>query len=140
MIEKERKYLFKGDINDVSHLHKVKIVQGYFINTPSFEARVRIYNDDEAYITTKQTTNKHDERIELEEFVSVKFAKSLLNNCTTFIRKTRFYYNDNITIDKFHDVNLILVEIEGELPETLPSFCGEDVTDNPLYKNKNLAS
>lgn len=139
MIEKERKYIFKGDLEDLKHLRKEEIRQGYFINKDNFEGRVRVYDDREAYITTKENTKISDERIELEESVSVSFALSLLPYCRSMIRKTRYYYTDNITIDVFHDIDLKLVEIEGELPETLPPFLGEDVTDNSDYKNKNLS-
>ena len=67
------------------------------------------------------------------------FQLSLLPYCDSVIRKTRYYYTSNITIDEFHDIDLKLVEIEGDLPETLPSFLGEDVTNNSYYKNKNLS-
>ena len=39
----------------------------------------------------------------------------------------------------FHDIDLKLVEIEGDLPKVFPSFFGEDVTNNSYYKNKNLS-
>ena len=139
MIEKERKYIFKGDVDRLSCLPKQNIIQGYFILTDDFEARVRIYDDKEAYITTKTQTDIVDERIELGQSVSLIFAKSILEHCTKRISKTRYYYTDLITVDVFHEIDLQLVEIEGELPETLPIFCGEDVTDKSLYKNKNLA-
>ncbi len=139
MIEKERKYIFKGNLEDFKHLPKEDIKQGYFINKDKFEGRVRIYDNRKAYITTKENTNVSDERIELEESVSVEFALSLLPYCDSVIRKTRYYYTSNITIDEFHDIDLKLVEIEGDLPETLPSFLGEDVTNNSYYKNKNLS-
>lgn len=77
MIEKERKYIFKGNLEDFKHLPKEDIKQGYFINKDKFEGRVRIYDNRKAYITTKENTNVSDERIELEESVSVEFITLL---------------------------------------------------------------
>lgn len=139
MIEKERKYLFAGDLEMLKDLAYKNIEQGYFMIKDGFEGRVRIIDGRRALITTKTDTEKLDERIELEEPISVELARSILNNCKKVLRKTRYYYTEFTTIDVFEDCRLCLVEIEGELPEVLPPFAGFEVTEIPAFKNKNLA-
>ena len=50
------------------------------------------------------------------------------------------FYICNVRENKLNfSFDLKLVEIEGDLPKILPSFFGEDVTNNSYYKNKNLS-
>ena len=46
-----------------------------------------------------------------------------------------FYYSSNYEPNGGYNY----FEIEGDLPKILPSFLGEDVTNNSYYKNKNLS-
>lgn len=137
-IEKESKYIFDGDINFLKTLKSSKIKQGYlYSNLNNSEVRIRI-KDDKAYLTYKENTNKADERIEIEEEISLELGNNIIKNLQTAISKTRYFYTDLITIDVFENIDLILVEVEGFDNYIIPEFCGKDVTKDSKYKNSNL--
>ncbi len=148
--EIERKFLLKS--NDwqkhvvTSYKH---IYQGYIPTLNNTAVRIRIINDVEAELTLKGLPDKSGKiRSEYNIDISLEDAKDIMEEFAThFVIKTRCiakYKGFNWEIDMFigNLVGLVLAEIEMEDIDTeipLPSWVGEEVTNDKRYSNYSLS-
>lgn len=143
MAEIERKYLITEE--DFSEYPHTDIVQGYLSISP--EIRIRNANN-QCFITYKSdgdlVRDEEERPISLEVFNILKMM--IIGN---FIYKTRYHVpidNHLAEVDIFKEQlqGLKTVEVEfSSLEDALsfpkPSWFLEEITDDPKYKNKNLA-
>jgi len=133
------------------------ITQGYLINS-STTVRVREvackarskgykYSLNKGYMTVKGETIGST-RVEHEMEIDYETARDILNHsCKSVIRKIRYSVEHTDghlwEVDFFSEDNkgLIIAEIElksEDEPYELPSWVGEDVTNDSRYYNSNL--
>lgn len=137
-IERERKFKLKYLPNnlpfDVIH-------QGYLLFDSSKQLRVRIINNEQGYITYKSDIN-HTDRHEYEYEIPIKDALELYNSTKYQIKKIRYTKNDKdytAHIDIYSN-GLCVVELEFQKElNTLPDFCGDEITGQKDFSNINLA-
>jgi CYTH domain-containing protein len=144
--EIERKFLVKPGLW-IPESGGVIIRQGYLSSVPSRVVRVRVADND-AFLTVKGVQTKLS-RIEYEYPIPRSDAEVLLNELCErpLVEKTRRRQRvgDKIwEIDVFHGENegLILAEIELRSEDEafeLPSWTGDEVSNDPRYFNANLA-
>ncbi|MBW4616615.1 MAG: CYTH domain-containing protein [Desmonostoc vinosum HA7617-LM4] len=143
--EIERKFLVQGD--DWRKLAKGSFYcQGYIATLGAATVRVRIVGN-QGYLTIKGPSIKYS-RSEFEYLIPLEDAQQMLNTLCDrpFIEKVRYTVElgDLIwEIDEFEGVNkgLILAEVELSNEEQkieLPTWIGEEVSENPKYFNSNL--
>lgn len=147
-IETEYKYLVKADLWQEVIPHKsVSVKQAYLLTDPEKTIRVRTMGD-KAFITIKGKASGAS-RLEYEYEIPLNDAEELITNFSSDrIEKIRHYVMyDNKTweVDEFQGANkgLIVAEIELETEDqsyTLPSWAGENVTEDHKYANSNLVS
>lgn len=156
MLEKERKFLYKGDkkyliVNNKS-INVIK--QSYIFSNNIFELRVRkdeYYtnywdkdNKTEYTLVWKNPTLDKNIRVEIIIPLNKRIGNFILNRLSkNKIVKIRYnlgkWEEGEVFVDEFISHNLTLVEIEYKKPlKNLPEYCGEEVTDNSNYKNKNI--
>lgn len=148
-MEIERKFLVNDKINlmDLSKYEKEEITQYYLFKNP--EMRIRKCGE-KFYVTYKGAGDL--QRIEQETDVSPVFFEKFKDYCKgQVIYKTRYKIplaNSLVAeVDFYHSYlkGLRIVEIEFDSVEQanafkdFPDFFGEEVTNNPKYKNKNLS-
>ena len=146
--EIERKFLVIDDSYKAVAYKKSEIIQGYISTAKEATIRVRVI-DQHAYLTIKSITIGTS-RDEWEYEVPYQDAIEMLNKLSNgnFIKKTRFYVNDNghiWEVDEFHGRHFGLVVAEIELRAenetfTLPSFIGKEVTGDSMYYNSTLVN
>lgn len=145
--EIERKFLVCRDDYRSMSVRSNHIVQGYVNRDPDATVRVRIIDNNQAFITIK-SRNIGAERDEWEYAIPVDDANDILKRCCKgrIIDKTRYIvpYGDLIwEVDEFHSSTSVTTIAEVELssatiePE-LPCFVGKEVTGDPSYYNSNL--
>lgn len=145
--EIERKYLVNTD-ELIFPDNGEDIKQGYFPLSDSVKTVVRIrVKGDTSYLTIKGE-NKGPVRSEYEYVIPKHEAVEMLESMCQkpFIDKTRYEIlvgNHVWEIDVFRGENLGLVVAEIELSKetdefVIPSWVGEEVTDDPKYYNSNL--
>jgi adenylate cyclase len=155
MYEIEHKYLvdtskqYHYDLETMMEVStKKEIIQGYVIDdSKQGVLRVRIINDNEAYLTFKRSTKERGKNIEVEVQISVEEAKLLLDGCERKITKVRHEipYADHLwEVDVFTGKleGLIVAEIEIDSVDTTyikPAWLGIDVTDDKRFSNYALA-
>jgi CYTH domain-containing protein len=129
-----------------------KIFQGYFWEDDKFnEFRVRLSKTEcgvvKAFFTVKDKLNLHT-REEQESKLSIEVVKEiLLNRCTSFIEKTKYYFDINgqeLELQYF-DNDLIIIEVEFSNQEQSVQFIPgfeyiKEVTNDEQYYCKNLAT
>ena len=144
-IEIERKYLLKNEDWRSEVASRTIIKQGYLNSDKERTVRIRVRNE-KGYLTIKGES-KNATRQEFEYEIPISDAESLLLLCKKpIIEKTRhLVLVDDKTweIDDFAGENkgLILAEIELETEEEkvrIPSWVGEEVTQDSRYFNSNL--
>ena len=118
------------------------------------EARIRIINDEEAYLTLKGNGTKI--RQEYEKEVPITFAKELTKYATSVVEKNRFllFESDSkkVELDFYKNKDLCILEIEydenvndeSDINEFANNIFGDrieltNVTEDLSYKNQNLA-
>jgi adenylate cyclase len=145
--EIERKFLVKGDGWRRHVTGKAHIVQGYLARGRKSTIRVRIKDGKGATLTIK-SREAGASRSEFEYKISLKDAKAMLELAgKSRVEKTRHCVPQGKLvweIDVFvgRADNLVLAEIE--LPSEdevvkLPGWVGEEVTNDPRYRNSSLA-
>lgn len=164
-IEKEYKFIVNKLPKNIEKIIKINQFYFNFLNKSDFltnflnlslknvvSARVRISteNNKTKYILTlksKGEIEREEQEIEITKEMAIFLLK---DNIISKISKTRFitYKNNlNIEFDKFNN-GLILAEVElnknqtyEEVIKTLKelNISFKDVTNNPTYKNENLA-
>jgi adenylate cyclase len=144
--EIERKFLVTGDgwrKKATTHSH---IEQGYLARGRRSTVRVRIKDGKTATLTIK-SRERGASREEYEYHVSLKDAKAMMELCgPSRIDKQRFTVpHGKLTweVDVFggrHDGLVVAeVELQGEDDAlTLPAWIGEEVTNDPRYRNSSL--
>ena len=146
--EIERKFLVTGDEWKKKAGVPSHIVQGYLARGRKATVRVRIKDGKAATLTIKSRESGIS-RAEYEYRIALKDAKALLQLCgSSRIEKQRYTLaQGKLTweIDVFGGAHTGLVMAEVELPAAdhpvrLPSWLGEEVTDDPNYRNSALAS
>lgn len=145
-LEIERKFLVIDNswrLEAVGELYS----QGYLSQYPHPTVRVRIQGE-KAFLTIKGKPIGIA-RPEFEYAIPIQEAQELLSLCITpLISKTRYKISHAGMIwevDEFHDANagLIIAEIELTSPEavfSLPSWIGQEVTNDARYTNSRLAT
>jgi adenylate cyclase len=144
--EIERKYLVVGDVWRRKATSKSHIVQGYLARGRRSTIRVRIKDDKAATLTIK-SRERGVSRSEFEYRIGIKDARALLELCgSSRIEKDRYTVpQGKLTweIDVFlSPIELTMAEVELENADQevkLPEWIGEDVTDDPDYRNSSLA-
>ena len=145
-LEIERKFLV-ADATVVDGLDGVAVSQAYLLDDPTCTIRVRRAGD-RGFVTIKGEANGIT-RPEYEYEISLVDADTILATMGPgrLIEKTRYYLpDDELTweIDVFHGLNAGLVVAEVELTDesqvvSEPAWLGPEVTDDPRYRNVNLA-
>ncbi len=144
-IEIERKFLLKNEDWRSEVASRTIIKQGYLNSDKERTVRIRVRNE-KGYLTIKGES-KNATRQEFEYEIPISDAESMLLLCKKpIIEKTRhLVLVDDKTweIDDFAGENkgLILAEIELETEEEkfrIPSWVGEEVTQDSRYFNSNL--
>lgn len=146
-IEIERKYLLRNDDWRLDADQGTQYEQGYIIGSDKASVRVRIQGA-EAFINIKSAT-LGIKRQEFEYRIPFDEAREILSNLCEkpLVIKTRYIVNvngDKWEIDVFDGGNkgLIVAELELQSEDQsieLPSWCGQEVSDDPRYYNVNLA-
>lgn len=146
-LEIERKFLVKSTPN-LSNYDRVEIIQGYLDSQKTNELRIRKMGSK--YFKTSKKTFPSGYREEIEEYItSEEFEKLWPQTNGKRVEKVRYkvpYRQSTIMLDVFsgHNKGSMLAEVEFDSEEgarnfTPPPWLGKDVTDNPKYKNVNLA-
>lgn len=144
-VEVERKFLVAGG-GWRAGAPAVSIRQGYLSVGAGATVRVRIAGDA-AFLTVKSVAAGAS-RAEFEYPVPLADAEAMLELCPPpHIEKTRYFvevHDRTWTVDVFAGDNcgLVLAEVELEHPDDpvrLPDWVGEEVTDDPRYRNSALA-
>ncbi len=141
--EIERKFLVNSTWEAASS--GTRIVQAYLIADKSKAVRIRI-SGDTAYLTVKGPTHGIS-RPEYEYQIPLLDAQGLLDLCgKPYLEKTRYLHSHEgkiWEIDVFAGENqgLVIAEVEISNEEeevNLPSWVGEEVSNDPRYINANL--
>ena len=145
MLEIERKYLLKTmDWKGESIQSATNIKQAYLFEDQDKSLRIRV-RSEEAFLTIKMGQGLT--RNEYEYAISVEDAEEMIAKANLpCLEKTRYvilHKNNFWEIDVFHGKHngLILAEIElSSVDEEveLPTWIGEEVTENPAYLNVQL--
>ncbi len=145
MLEIERKYLLKTmDWKGESIQSATNIKQAYLFEDKDKSLRIRV-RSEEAFLTIKMGQGLA--RNEYEYAISVEDAEEMIAKANLpCLEKTRYvilHKNNLWEIDVFHGKHngLILAEIElSSIDEEveLPTWIGEEVTENPSYLNVQL--
>jgi CYTH domain-containing protein len=145
MLEIERKYLLKTMDWKVESIQSVtNIKQAYLFEDQDKSIRIRI-RSDKAFLTIKMgqglTRNEYEYSISVMDAEEM-IAKAKLR-CLEKIRYVINHQNNLWEIDVFQGKydGLVLAEIELTSPNEkvdLPTWIGEEVTDNPAYLNVQL--
>lgn len=144
--EIERKFLVAGDGWRKKAARSSRIEQGYLARGRKSTIRVRIKDGKSATLTIK-SREPGASRSEFEYRVSLKDAQVMMELCgNSRIEKHRFEVpQGKLTweIDVFsgrHE-GLVIAEVELEREDQtlmLPAWLGEEVTDDPRYRNSSL--
>ena len=143
-MEIERKFMVKV-LPSLENIPFKRIRQGYVTLNP--ELRIR-QADDKYYLTKKGEGYLVREEEEFE--VSVAEGEEYFSKCENrLVYKTRYYipyekYIVELDIYEKKHKGLIVCEVEFESVEDaksfiLPSWFGEEITENREYRNKYLA-
>lgn len=148
-VEIERRFLLKEgiplpDSDSIRHMR-----QGYLLNSVGLSIRVRVVDEEQAFMTIKHASPEQLEvRDEYEYEIPVEDALELLAlSSYHIIRKQRHIINfGGLTweVDFFEEENEGLMLAEVELPTlntpvSLPQWIGKEISDDPKYMNNNLA-
>jgi len=145
-IEIERKYLLRNDDWRLNANQGTDYEQGYIIGSDKASVRVRLEGAT-AMLNIKSAT-LGIKRQEYEYEIPVNEALELLSSLCAkpLVKKTRYIVienDDKWEIDVFSGDNtgLVMAEIELQSEDQsieLPSWCGQEVSDDPRYYNVNL--
>jgi adenylate cyclase len=146
-LEIERKFLVKNDSWVEASLGGQRILQGYLASTERATVRVRV-KGDRGFLTIKGVTQGVT-RHEFEYEIPVGEAREMLGGLSILpvIEKTRHRVpvgQHLWEVDVFAGANagLVLAEIELTAEDESferPVWAGEEVSDDPRYRNSSLA-
>jgi len=144
--EIERKFLVTGEGWRKRSTSRTDIEQGYLARGRKSTIRIRIKDGKHATLTVKSRENGIS-RQEFEYRISLKDAKAMMVLCgSSRLDKQRFTVPQGKLvweIDVFggrHE-GLIVAEVELQTEAEalkLPTWIGEEVTDDPRYRNSSL--
>lgn len=143
-MEIERKFLI-SKVPNLENIEKKEITQGYISAKP--EIRIRKC-EEKCYITKKSVGTLEREELETEiNNTTYEILKSIVKG--RIIHKTRYLIKDEqklLELDLYHKEleGLCTVEIEFSSIEEandykVPSWFGEEITENINYKNRILS-
>ncbi len=146
-VEVERKFLVTSD-DWRAGAKGDRFSQGYLAIGDDSTVRIRLAGD-KAFITVKGPTTGMS-RPEFEYAIPVDDARTMLRDLCVqpLIEKTRYdvpFGGKLWSVDEFDGENagLVVAEVELAHPEEqvpLPPWVGEEVTDDPRYRNSALVS
>ena len=146
--EIERKFLVSSDGWRAGSIGSTLIRQGYLVAQEALNLRVRIFDDRDAVITIKLTSQGRLDRGEYEYPVPIEDARELLGACgPRLVEKRRHdvpFAGKAWIIDEFagrHE-GLLLAELElSGADENFepPPWLGEEVTEDSAYSNAVLS-
>ena len=146
-VEVERKFLVVDDIWRAEVTKATRIVQGYLARTGRVTLRVRV-KGEAGFVTIKGET-RGISRSEFEYPIPLADARAMLDGLADgpVVDKVRHLVpvgGHTWEVDVFEGANAPLVMAEVELgdpdePFELPSWAGQDVSDDARYYNANLA-
>lgn len=144
------------DTNNPKVLEKIdKTLNSQFNLSGISEARVRVIDGVEAYLTLKSSGDKT--RQEIEKEIPITLAQELISSAKSVVSKGRYQISERdgmkVELDFYNNMPLCVMEIEYdeathsdiEVNEFASSVFGDnvtilDVTDDRAYKNVNLAT
>jgi adenylate cyclase len=148
-IEIERKFLVEHLPDRLDEQPSREIEQGYLAITDDVEVRLRRYGED-TFLTVKSSGG--ESRVEEEfEIEALRFDAlwPLTDGRRLEKRRYRIPFGDDLTIelDVYHGrlSGLRTAEVEFDTPAGAeafvpPEWFGRELTDDPRYKNKRLAT
>lgn len=144
------------DTNQPKVVEKIdKTLNSQFNLSDISEARVRVIDGKEAYLTLKSSGNKT--RREIEKEIPITLAHELISTAKSVVSKGRYEISERdgmkVEVDFYNNSPLCIMEIEYdennhtdvEVIEFASNIFGDnvsivDVTDDRTYKNVNLAT
>jgi len=148
-VEIERKFLVEQLPDAIDAYPYGEIEQGYLAITDDVEVRVRRYGD-QSFLTVKSSGNESrvEEEIEIE---GRRFGAlwPLTEGRRIEKRRYKIPISDGLTIEldvyhgRLNGLRTAEIEFESVAAATAfvpPGWLGRDVTDDPRYKNKRLAT
>jgi adenylate cyclase len=146
-LEIERKFLVTGDAWGSRAVRTRRLVQGYLSTAFECVVRVRLVDDEAAFLTVKGA-RVVDRRPEFEYRIPPDDARFMLRHLCAppLVEKVRYELDlapGAWTVDVFGGANAGLVLAEIELPDDasvpdLPSWLGTEVTQDNRYANSEL--
>ncbi len=138
MIEKERKFiLLEMPKTDIS----IELKQAYLMFEGMKHLRVRIINNEKAYIAFKDIKTPCI-KIEYEYEIPLKDAIEMFNSSCYRVEKIRhktMFDGNCVDIDVYpNGLSVVEIEYETELV-SIPNYCGEEVTGISEYSNIGIA-
>ena len=146
-IEIERRFLVENEDWKSEVILSEDFTQAYLTSSvDEWTTRVRIVNNDAAYITLKSSLNELS-NYEFEYSIPVIDAIELIKLSKYKITKTRYQIKinkKNWVVDLFHESNSALkiaeIELDSESEEIqVPSWCGKEITGIKSLSNASLA-
>ena len=146
-IEIERRFLVKNEDWRPKVILREDFSQAYLnSNSDEWTTRVRIIDNDQAYITLKSSINGLV-NYEFEYKIPHKDANELLELSKYKITKTRYQLKlnkKNWIVDSFGGSNSSLIIAEIELSSEseqieIPTWCGQEITGMKSLSNASLA-
>lgn len=154
-VKRQAKYLIDLDTLDNKYLEsiskKAEITQDYLESAQSIEKRLRktVMNGVTTYNYTVFKTLDDGRKVKVsDESISEKLYRKLLefrDENTNTIEKTRYFFpyeDEYFSLDIINGLGILEINIDEKETVTIPSFIEamEDLTDNPIYRNKNIAA
>ena len=146
-IEIERRFLVENEDWKSQVILSENLIQAYLnSNIDEWATRIRIIDNNKAYITLKSSLNGLVNN-EFEYSIPIKDAMELIKLATNKIIKTRYQltiHNKDWVVDIFHGSNSSLkiaeIELNSESEEIqVPSWCGQEITGIKSLSNASLA-
>tara|TARA_Y100001968_G_scaffold204350_1_gene187650 strand:- start:515 stop:1015 length:501 start_codon:yes stop_codon:yes gene_type:complete len=146
-LEIERRFLVKNDDWKSKIILSEEFNQAYLNSgVGDWTTRIRIINNNKAYITLKSTVNGLVNN-EFEYSIPIKDAFELMKLSKYKIIKTRYHLkinNKNWVVDLFDGSNSSLkiaeIELNSEYEEIqVPSWCSDEITGIKSLSNASLA-
>lgn len=138
MKEQERKFKLK---ELPEGLTGIKIQQGYLMFEGKKHLRVRVIDNEKAFIAFK-TIISSTLRSEFEYEIPLADGIEMLNSTEIKLEKIRYkteFEGNVVDIDIFSNgIRVVEIEYENELT-SLPSYCGQEVTGRSEYSNIYIA-
>jgi CYTH domain-containing protein len=152
VFERERRFLV-GDQGVLAGIQGDVIVQGYLFSKDGYVVRVRRIHhrgreagEKDLAMFALKGPRYRNAREEYEIEIPSATASQLMQRAPYTVSKTRYELieaDGTWDVDVFHGDNegLVIAEYEARDPSQLevPSWCGEEITDDLRYSNENLA-